>query len=566
MYVLEDGHAQARTSGVRRSRVAARRFAVAALAGWLALALVGVTQAAATADTAPAAGTPATVSADALPTVQINGVVWSQATHGNTVYATGDFTAARPAGAASGTQLTTRHYLLAYDITTGNLITSFAHGLNAQGMVAAVSTDGSRLYVGGDFTTVDGKTHGRIAAFDTATGALVSTFTPSLNARVKAIYATPTTVYVGGSFTTADGVNRGRLAAFNASSGALLGWAPNVSNGSVAAMQMSPSGRTLVVGGSFTTIAGKTNYGLSAVDPVTGALKPFAANAFIKDGGANASITSLSTDGTDVIGTGYDFGTGDFEGSFAANGDTGVINWMEDCHGDSYDNFTQNNVTYVVSHAHYCANLPGGGFPDGTTDTWHRALAYTDYRTGTIAHNASHTNVHYTDFFGQPGASLLHWYPKLIAGTFTGQGQAAWSITGNGSYLALGGEFPTVNGIAEQGLVRFAVRADAPNKVGPQGLASLTPTVTSPSKGTAKVSWQATWDMDNQALTYQLVRDGNVAAPLETITVLSNFWVRPTLLFTDTGLASGSTHSYRVYVSDPLKNHTNSYPVSIKVS
>ena len=93
------------------------------------LALVGLTALtpAASADTAPPSPTtPATVSADALPTVQVNGVVWSQATVGNTVYATGSFSAARPAGSAAGANLTTRNNLLAYDITTGNLITSFA--------------------------------------------------------------------------------------------------------------------------------------------------------------------------------------------------------------------------------------------------------------------------------------------------------------------------------------------------------------------------------------------------------------------------------------------------------
>jgi hypothetical protein len=43
---------------------------------------------AASADTAPAAqaGTPSTVSADALPTMQVNGIVWAQVTVGNTVY------------------------------------------------------------------------------------------------------------------------------------------------------------------------------------------------------------------------------------------------------------------------------------------------------------------------------------------------------------------------------------------------------------------------------------------------------------------------------------------------
>ena len=56
----------------------------------------------AAADTTPPVGTPATVSTDALPTWQINGVVWSQVVVGNTVYVTGSFTKARPPGVAPG--------------------------------------------------------------------------------------------------------------------------------------------------------------------------------------------------------------------------------------------------------------------------------------------------------------------------------------------------------------------------------------------------------------------------------------------------------------------------------
>jgi uncharacterized repeat protein (TIGR01451 family) len=59
----------------------------------IALAVAGLTVVAATvsvpvaqADTAPVAPTPATVSADALPTMQINGIVWAQVTIGDIVY------------------------------------------------------------------------------------------------------------------------------------------------------------------------------------------------------------------------------------------------------------------------------------------------------------------------------------------------------------------------------------------------------------------------------------------------------------------------------------------------
>ena len=95
-----------------------------------------------------------TVSADSLPTPQINGVVWDQEVVGNTVYAVGDFSKARPAGAAPGTSEVPRAGALAYDITTGKLLD---WAPKANGTVSAIkaSKDGSVLYIGGTFTKVD---------------------------------------------------------------------------------------------------------------------------------------------------------------------------------------------------------------------------------------------------------------------------------------------------------------------------------------------------------------------------------------------------------------------------
>jgi len=196
-------------SGQALSRVSLRGIAITA-ASVLALGALATTSAVsrnASADTAPVGGLPATVSADALPTVQINGVAWAQVTVGNTVYVTGSFTQARPAGVAvGGAGTVTRSNLLAYNITTGVLITTFNHSLNGQGLAITVSPNGSTIYVVGDFTKVDGATHNRIAAFSTATGALITTFTGNLNGSTKAVTANNSTVYAGGSFTTANGV------------------------------------------------------------------------------------------------------------------------------------------------------------------------------------------------------------------------------------------------------------------------------------------------------------------------------------------------------------------------
>ena len=66
----------------------------------------------------------------------------------------------------------------------------------------------------------------------------------------------------------------------------------------------------------------------------------------------------------------------------------------------------------------------------------------------------------------------------------TGQAQAAWSVTGTSDYVALGGEFPTANGVAQQGLVRYAVSGKAPNKRGPV----RPPNPTSPTASTGSGS------------------------------------------------------------------------------
>lgn len=72
------------------------------------------------------------VSADPLPTTQIDGVAWTQLIVGNTVYVGGKFANARPAGAAAGTNLTGRSNILAYKLSDGTLNTTFNPGANSE--------------------------------------------------------------------------------------------------------------------------------------------------------------------------------------------------------------------------------------------------------------------------------------------------------------------------------------------------------------------------------------------------------------------------------------------------
>jgi len=509
-----------------------------------ALALVGVAVVAPVA--AVAADTPPTVTADVLPTVQVDGVVWAQTTVGNTVYVTGRFTSARPAGAAAGTSETPRANILAYDLTTGNLITTFTASLNAEGLGITASPDGSRIYVVGNFTQADGVNRYRIAALDARTGALVTSFAPVLDYRARAVTAVGSTVYVGGAFSVANKTARSRLAAFAAGDGSLLPWAPPA-DAEVFGLVV-PTGGGVVAAGRFTTLNGAAHYGMGALDPVSGASLPWAATDVVRNAGTDAAIYSLATDGPLVYGTGYVFGSGgNLEGSFAADGVTGALRWVVGCRGDVYSVQPVGGVVYTVGHPHDCSAV--GGWPESTPRSFQRAMATTADARGTNSGGA---------FGGRPAPQLLTWWPVLDAGTFTGQSQAAWSVTGNSQYVSLGGEFPRVDGVAQQGLVRMAVRAIAPRKAGPRPQADFAPQLTATGPGTVRVRWPTTWDPDDRTLEYRVVRDGQTATPVARVTAASTWWSRPPAGFADTGLVPGSTHTYRVVAYDPDGNATSS--------
>ena len=198
--------------------------------------------------------------------------------------------------------------------------------------------------------------------------------------------------------------------------------------------------------------------------PTTGALLPWAANTKVRNAGDNAAITSLSTDGTSIYGTGYVFGAGgNLEGAFSADRRTGTINWIEDCHGDTYGAYataarSTRSATRTTAATSAASRSPTRGRPtsDGRSPSPRTPPA-----------RCQHDPLGYSDWSGNPSPSMVNWFPNArCIGTYTGQGQAAWTVTGNSQYVVLGGEFPTVNGTGQQGLVRFAVKSIAPGQAG----------------------------------------------------------------------------------------------------
>lgn len=144
--------------------------------------------------------------------------------------------------------------------TTGALDTTFDPGAGCDGPVYCIAVSGSSIYIGGDFTSYNGTVRNRLAVLGT-TGTLGSfTFGGGANAAVRALSLSSagSTLYVGGDFTAAGGMTRSFFAEFFSFSGTLTG--TNLGfNGPVRAIEQAPStppssSTGFYVGGDFTQV------------------------------------------------------------------------------------------------------------------------------------------------------------------------------------------------------------------------------------------------------------------------------------------------------------------------
>ncbi|WP_324276042.1 hypothetical protein [Blastococcus brunescens] len=195
-------------------------------------------------------------------------------------------------------------------------------------------------------------------------------------------------------------MSRHRLAALNAADGALLPWNPvpgtgpmlnRPQNGTtntglsdvVRSIVVTGGGAQVVVGGHFDTLNGVKATGVGALDAVTGETRPFAINRLITNQGINGGVYHLSTDGTNVYGTAYDYyGPGNVEGGFAVLADGGAVQWINECHGDTYSSFPMSGALYVAGHPHVCSNI--GGYHEHSPRVHRYATAVTIAATGTV--------------------------------------------------------------------------------------------------------------------------------------------------------------------------------------
>ena len=247
-----------------------RMTAVAAVAALLFAALGTVPTA--VADTSPPPDKPPTVSADPLPTWQINGVVWAQVVVNNIVYVTGSFTKARPPGVkAGGAGEVTAQNILAYDIRTGNRVAAFNHALNAQGRAITATPDGSKVFVGRRLHhrrrpgPRSRSRHSSPRRTPWIRSSSPTSTTPSARSRRAAPRCTSAV-----STRRSTRPTRYSVSAVTIATGALTSWAPRVDDYAIWSMVLAPGGSRLIVGGSFTKLNGVAAWGMGSLDVADG--------------------------------------------------------------------------------------------------------------------------------------------------------------------------------------------------------------------------------------------------------------------------------------------------------
>jgi hypothetical protein len=118
--------------------------------------------------------------------------------------------------------------------------------------VAADSTTG-QVYVGGYFTQAGGATHNSVARLDGATGAVDSSWSPSVDAlpstaSVQAIAVAADGIYVGGVFSHVNGSARSNIAKLT-TAGTLASTFAGATNGAVSRIVVA--GNSVYIGGEF---------------------------------------------------------------------------------------------------------------------------------------------------------------------------------------------------------------------------------------------------------------------------------------------------------------------------
>jgi hypothetical protein len=189
-------------------------------------------------------------------------------------------------------------YLVALDIDTGKMSTTFRPVLDGQVRVVEAGDTPGTVFVGGRFKNVNGVFTGGLVKLDVMTGQAVGGFSAPFNGEVSTLARAGNRLFVGGFFTAIGGAARSQLAEISASNGAVNanftigvtglrdsgcradGFCYTVTGPPVRSIRVNAAGTRLAVMHRGDLVGGQQRWGAAIIDIST----------------ATPSVTSFKTD------------------------------------------------------------------------------------------------------------------------------------------------------------------------------------------------------------------------------------------------------------------------------
>jgi hypothetical protein len=208
-------------------------------------------------------------------TYMTNGKVYATALSGDrkVLYIGGEFTEVKQKSGASHKVSN----VAAINVKTGGAISTWRPKVSGKdAVVRSLAVKNGKVYIGGNFTSVEGKPRKNLAAVGAYTKAVVlSPFAPQVGGDTSYVFALEAgdrKLYAGGGFSKVNGAPRKNLAAFSLKTGALdRHWKPKATKAptckdpkcshKVRALELGSRGKSIFVGGSFSHMGGTNGRG-----------------------------------------------------------------------------------------------------------------------------------------------------------------------------------------------------------------------------------------------------------------------------------------------------------------
>lgn len=137
-----------------------------------------------------------------------------------------------------------------------------------------LSEDGNTIYVGGSFQKIGGQSKAKIAAVDATTGAVLSFTPPAFLSDsnsvpyIESLAQSGSKLFIGGDITSVAGQTRNGFAVLDAVSGGLLSSYPSGGFSVPGNVPVSfvLKGSSLYIGGWFSSVGGQVRNGIAALD------------------------------------------------------------------------------------------------------------------------------------------------------------------------------------------------------------------------------------------------------------------------------------------------------------